>query len=93
MEPEEQLTAPKKGSYEQYAQLSQSLSQTIMQHYFATHGGQNATPLPPYIVETIQSISSTLATLANDDPFDTQEWQNLASQPLHVVAILNSKEQ
>lgn len=76
------------GSFKSHAELSQALSQTILQHYFTHH--VNPQPLPPYMIESIQRICHKLARIANGDPHYVENWQaistysNLVSEELQT---------
>jgi hypothetical protein len=76
------------GEFAQHAELSQALHQTILRHYYKTHGGTEATPLPPYMVEALQMISHKLARIANGDPFYDDSWKDIAGYAELVAKIL-----
>jgi hypothetical protein len=81
------------GKFEDLASLSQALSQTVIQHYFKTHGGQEAPPLPPFMVEALQIICHKLARIANGDPAYIDNWVDLQGYSQLVTDILQEKQQ
>jgi len=79
------------GSFTNQATLSQGLKNGVMQHYFATHGGQEADPLPAYMVEAISMICHKLARIANGDPYYVDSWSDLCGYSQLVVEELSTK--
>ena len=79
------------GSFANHSALSQALKNTIMQHYFQTHGGNEAEPLPAYMVESISMICHKLARIANGDPHYDDSWKDIAGYSQLVVEELNGK--
>lgn len=79
------------GSFNNHAILSQTLKNTIMQHYFQTHGGTEAEPLPAYMVEALSMICHKLARIANGDPYYDDSWRDIAGFSTLVVEILSGK--
>jgi hypothetical protein len=77
------------GSFVSHSALSQTLKNTIMQHYFLTHGQDKATPLPPYMVEAISMICHKLARIANGDPHYDDSWHDISGYAELVVKELN----
>lgn len=78
------------GSFKPHAELSQALSQTILQHYFTHH--VNPRPLPPYMIESIQMICHKLGRIANGDPHYDDSWRDIAGYSQLVVEELNRAE-
>jgi hypothetical protein len=76
------------GKCEDLASLSQALSQTVIQHYFKTHGGQEAPPLPPFMVETLQMICHKLSRIANGDPMYIESWRDISGYAELVCTTL-----
>jgi hypothetical protein len=66
------------GEFSNHAALSQTLKNTIMQHYFIVHGGDQATPLPAFMVEAISMIAHKLARIANGNPFYDDSWKDIS---------------
>jgi hypothetical protein len=79
------------GSFESHAMLSQSLSQTLLLHYYKTHGKDK--PLPPYIVEALNMICHKLARVVNGDPFYDDNFRDIAGYSQLVVDILQTKQE
>lgn len=79
------------GSFDNHARLTQTLNQTILQHYFKTHGGTEAKPLPPYMAEAIHMICHKLARIANGDPFYDDSWRDISGFSQLVVEQLTTK--
>lgn len=79
------------GNFANHSALSQTLRNTIMQHYFQVHGGAEATPLPPYMAEALTMICHKLARIANGDPHYDDSWRDIAGYATLVVEELNEK--
>lgn len=79
------------GSFTNQAALSQTLKNTIMQHYFQVHGGNEADPLPAYMVESISMICHKLARIANGDPYYDDSWRDVSGFATLVVEELSTK--
>jgi len=79
------------GDFDTHSVLSQTLKNTIMQHYFQTHGGENAQPLPAYMVESLSMICHKLARIANGDPFYSDSWVDIEGYSRLVVEQLQGK--
>lgn len=77
------------GDFEHVARLTQTLYQSYMQTYFATHGGAQAQPLPPYIAESVHMICNKLARSACGDPLYDDNYRDIAGYSQLVVDILN----
>ena len=80
------------GSFPNHASLSQSLKNAIMQHYYYTHGKDEAPPLQPYMVEAISMICHKLARIANGDPSYDDSWRDIAGYAQLVVEQLTDKQ-
>lgn len=80
------------GEFHNQAALSQNLRNALMQHYFYTHGKDQAPPLPPYMVEAIQMICHKLARIANGDPFYDDSWRDIGGFSQLVVEQLTTKQ-
>jgi len=79
------------GDYPVVAALSQALKNTIMQHYFEVHGGDSATPLPPYMAESISMICHKLSRIANGNPYYADNWQDIAGYAELAVRELDKQ--
>lgn len=79
------------GEFINHAALSQTLKNTIMQHYLQTHGGNEAQPLPAYMVESISMICHKLARIANGDPTYSDSWIDIEGYARLVVEQLDGK--
>lgn len=79
------------GSFEGTAILSQTLKNTIMQHYF-NHHQPNPRPLDPVIVEAITMICHKLARIGNGDPVYIENWRDISGYSELVVSHLNNSE-
>lgn len=80
------------GNFANQAALSQTLKNTIMQHYFQTHGGNEAQPLPAYMVEAIAMICHKLARIANGDPNYSDSWTDIQGYSELVVRELEKQK-
>ena len=76
------------GVFTNQANLSQTLKNTIMQHYFAIHGNEKATPLPGFMAEGISMICHKLARIANGNPFYEDSWKDISGYAELVVQAL-----
>lgn len=79
------------GNFAHQAILSQTLKNSVMQHYFQTHGGNEAEPLPAYMVEAISMICHKLARIANGDPSYIDSWTDISGYSQLVVEQLQGK--
>ena len=77
------------GEFAHVAQLTEALYQTYMQTYYQTHGGNQATPLPPYIATAVHMICNKLARSACGDPFYDDNYRDIAGYAELVVRELN----
>ena len=80
------------GNFATQAQLSQVLKNNVMQHYFNTHGGAEAPPLPPFIVEAVSVILHKVARIANGDSMYIDSWRDIAGYSELVVEELLTTE-
>lgn len=76
------------GSFENGAVLSQTLKNTILQHYFNTHQPDPA-PLDPVIAEAITMICHKLARIGNGDPMYIDNYRDISGYAELVVTYLN----
>lgn len=81
------------GSFPNHAALSQTLKNTIMQHYFVVHGGDQAVPLPAFMAEAISMICHKLARIANGNPFYDDSWKDISGYSELVVQGLHQIEE
>jgi hypothetical protein len=80
------------GEFHNHANLSQMLKNAIMQHYYYTHGKDEAPALPPYMVEALSMICHKLARIANGDPYYDDSWQDISGYSQLVVEQLTTKQ-
>lgn len=80
------------GDFANQAQLSQGLKNAVMQHYFTTHGGASATPLPTYMVEALSMILHKVARVVNGDPLYVDSWRDISAYAELVVRGLSTTE-
>ena len=80
------------GEFHNHAALSQTLKNSILQHYFYTHGQADAPQLPPYMVEGISMICHKLARIANGDPFYIDSWRDISGFSELVAKQLQETE-
>lgn len=76
------------GTFSNQANLSQALKNTIMQHYYATHGNEKATPLPGFMAESISMICHKLARIANGNPYYEDSWKDISGYAELTVQAL-----
>lgn len=81
------------GLFQNQASLSQSLKNTIMQHYFQTHGGDQADPLPAYLVEGISMICHKLARAANGNPYYIDNFKDISGYAELICKALEHQQQ
>ena len=81
------------GAFPNQAALSQTLKNTIMQHYFVVHGGEKAVPLPAFMAEAIGMICHKLARIANGNPFYDDSWKDISGYSELVVQALKQMEE
>jgi len=79
------------GTFTDHAELSQNLKGLILQHYFLTHGKEQAPQLPAYMVEAVSMICHKLARIANGDPTYDDSWRDIAGYAQLVVEELTEK--
>lgn len=79
------------GAFVSQAELSQTLKNTIIQHYF-THHQPNPAPLDPVIAEAITMICHKLARIGNGDPIYIENWRDISGYSELVVSHLNNSE-
>ena len=72
------------GNFLNQASLSQVLKNTVMQHYYQTHGEDKAPQLPPFIVEGISMICHKLARAGNGNPYTEDTWDDIAGYAMLV---------
>ena len=77
------------GNFQTLANLCQTLTGTIYQHYAQTHPGE---PLPSYMAESIHMVTHKLARIANGDPTHVDSWQDIAGYAQLVVDILQAQQ-
>lgn len=63
-----------------------------MQTYYQTHGGNQATPLPPYIATAVHMICNKLARSACGDPLYDDSWQDIIIYAQEVLNLLPGKK-
>lgn len=80
------------GTFTNHAELSQNLKGLILQHYFSTHGKEQAPQLPPYMVEAISMICHKLARIANGDPTYIDSWRDISAYSELVTRELATTE-
>ena len=80
------------GDFATQAVLSQTLKNTIMQHYFQVHGGNKAQPLPAYMVEAISMICHKLARIANGNVTYSDSWQDIVGYAQLVINELEKNK-
>jgi len=73
------------GDFRYQGNLSQTLKNTLIQHYVATHGNAEAKPLPPFVIEAMAMICHKLARIANGNPYNLDSWQDIAGYAQLVV--------
>jgi hypothetical protein len=80
----------KYGSFHTHANLSQTLSTLIKQHYAQTHVDKEGKviPLPEFMLEAINMICHKLARIANGNPFYDDSWVDIGGYSQLVVDIL-----
>lgn len=79
--------ATRYGLFKNQAALSQTLKNTIMQHYFTTK--ENPKPMEPYMAESISMICHKLARIANGDPMYDDSWRDIEGYAKLVADELN----
>lgn len=80
------------GEFENVARVTQAVYQTLMQTYYATHGGQAATPLPAYTAEALHMICSKLARIVCGDPSYRDNFADISGYAVLVDNILAKQE-
>lgn len=80
------------GNFSTHAALSQVLKNTLLQHYYATNGGNDAPQLAPHTVEALTMICHKLARIANGNPSYIDTWRDIAGYAKLEADILSTTE-
>ena len=80
------------GEFRDQASLSQAFRNAFMQHYYYTHGKDEAPPLPPYMIEALTLIFHKLARIANGDPYYDDSWRDISGYSQLVVEELTNQQ-
>lgn len=87
----------KYGNFHTHANLTQALTGVIQQHYTAVQaakGEGQAQPMPQFVSEAIHMICRNLATVANHNIYDLQNWEEIAQYATLVEnTIANAQAQ
>lgn len=71
--------------YQRKANITQAIHQTLLKEYFSL----KATPLDPYIIESIHSISENLAELVVYSPNKLSNWLSISDTADKVYNIIS----
>lgn len=77
------------GEFSEVAKLTETLYQTIMQTYFAAHGGPQSPALPPYLITATHMICNKLARAFCGDPLYDDNFRDISGYAELVVRELN----
>jgi hypothetical protein len=82
------------GNFHTQANLSQTLSSIISQHYKAIHVNESGEvePMPQFMAEAIHMICHKLARISNGNPYYVDSWQDIAGYSQLVVDILEENK-
>lgn len=83
------------GSFHTHANLTQTLTKIINQHYANMHTQEGGTvaQLPYFMEEAIHMICHKIGRIANGNPLYVDSWQDIAGYAQLVVSILEQAEQ
>lgn len=79
------------GNFHTQANLAQTLTAIIAQHYMSVHKESNQ-PLPHFMAEAIHMICHKLARIVNGNPFYSDSWHDIGGYSQLVVQILEEAQ-
>jgi hypothetical protein len=81
------------GNFHTQANLTQTLTAIIDQHYNSVHRDEDGVinPLPHFMKESIHMICHKLARIANGNPYYEDSWHDIGGYSQLVVQILETQ--